>query len=592
MEVILNGDWKEKMISEATPTELDINKLPVYQERVFVPKHADLNDAEVVAELYQKLIDRTIGSTEELEKFLTDRNELDAAINQKKAVAFINMTCQTDNQERAEAYKKFTETIEPVVKSMSDVLDKKFLKAQEKYPLDEDRYNVYIRNIRCNAELFSEDNVKLQTEEDLLTQQFQTISGAMTVDFDGQERTPCEMNKLLEEPDRALRESAWRAMWDRRLKDTDKFEDIFDKLLSLRVQIAKNANCKNYRDFKFKEYHRFDYSPDGCKNFHRAIEKTVVPVLKRLKERRAEQMQLSVLRPWDMIVDPKGRNPLKPFETIEEYKKGISEIFGNIDPEFKQQFDEMDTLGLFDLDSRKGKSPIDGYACSLAEARKGFIFGKAVGIDADIFILTHEGGHVLHDLACSNEPLLAYRTAPIEFCEVASLSMELLGMEHYHVFYNTEDTQRSQFNMLDRIVNLLVLATMLDSFQHWIYENPEHSRSDRAEQWVKVHEVYNGHLVDWSGLEKYRQCQWHRRAPLFLLPFYMIEYVIASIGALNLWFQFKEDKVAAIVNYKKALALGGSKPLPQLFEAAGLKFDFSEEMIAPLMEIVVRKLGL
>ena len=394
-----------------TPTELDVSKLPVYQERVFVPKYADLTDAKVVAELYQKLIDRTIGSTEELEKFLADRSELDAAIDQEGAVVFIKMTCQTDDQERAGAYKKFIEEIEPVAKSMSDQLDKKFLKAQEKYLLDEDRYKVYIRDMRCDVELFSEKNVKLQIEENLLSQQYHTICGAMTVHFNGQEKTLVEMTKLREEPDRSLRESAWRAVCDRRLKDAHKFEDVFDKMISLRVQIAKNANCDNYADYKFKERHVFDYTPQDCKVLHEAVKKTIVPVLGRILQRRAKQMHLTALRPWDMYVDPKGCKPLKPFETIAEYKNCFSEIFGNIDAEFKLQFDEMDKLGLLDLGSRKGKASI-AYEWSLAEARKPFISIPAVESDRSLSFLSHEAGHAFHDLACSNEPLFSYRCDP------------------------------------------------------------------------------------------------------------------------------------------------------------------------------------
>lgn len=583
---------ERKTMFETTPTELDVSKLPVYQERVFVPKYADLTNAKVVAELYQKLIDRPIGSADDLEKFLADRSELDAAVDQAGAVVFIKMTCQTDDQERTGAYKKFIEEIEPVAKSMSDQLNRKYLDANEKFPLDEDRYMVYRRAISSDVELFREENIKLQTDESFLSQESLTICGAMTVDFNGQEKTMPEMRKLREEPDRSLRESAWRATFNRRLKDADKLEDIFDKMLSLRIQIAKNAGCDNYMDYKFKEWHRFDYTPLDCKNYHKAVKKTVVPVLGKIMKHRTKHMQVSSLRPWDMAVDPKGREPLKPFETIKEYKNGISEIFGNIDAEFKLQFDDMDKLGLLDLASRKGKAHIDGYQCPLAEARKCFIFTNAVGVDADILALTHEGGHAFHDLACSNEPLFAYRDPSNAFGEVASISMELFAMPYYNVFYNAEDSQRSQFKLLHRMVDFLTQVAIFDSFEHWIYENPDHDKSARAERWVKLCQDYGGQFVDWSGLEKERQCDWHTMVPLFQFPFYMIKYGIAVLGALGLWLQFKEDKNATIANYKKALALGGSRPLPELFEAARLKFDFSEETIAPLMEIVVKELSL
>jgi len=578
-------------MSENTPIELDISKLPIYKERTFVPKDAVLTDAKVITELYQKLIDTTINSSDDLEKFLINRSELDAAVDQAGSVIYIRMTCQTDDPQRAEAHKKFIEAVMPILQVMSDKLDGKFLAAVKQYPLDEDRYKVYLRDVSSDVELFREENVELKTQDQLLSQEYQTISGTMTVDFNGEEKTMQEMTKLLEETDRSLRESAWRAISSRRLADVDKIEEVFDKMLSVRDTIAKNAGCDNYRDYKFKEWHRFDYTPDDCKNYHKAVEKTVVPVLKRIRERRANQMQLPILRPWDIAVDPKGRKPLRPFDTIEEYKNGISKIFGNIDADFKAQFDEMNECGLLDLASRKGKAP-GGYQCTLAEARKPFVFTNAVGTNRDMETLLHEGGHAFHAFAGANDALLAYRHAPIEFCEVASMTMELFALPYVNVFYNDEDARRSKVKQLEGIVRTLASIAAIDSVQHWIYENTSHNGLQRAKQWSELYQRFTGHTEDWSGLEKEGLYQWHCIMHLFQCPLYYIEYGIAQLGALGLWMQFKDDKAAAIANYKKALALGGSKPLPELFEAAGLKFDFSEKTIAPLMEVVVKELGL
>jgi oligoendopeptidase F len=291
------------------------------------------------------------------------------------------------------------------------------------------------------------------------------------------------------------------------------------------------------------------------------------------------------------MVDPQGREPLKPFETIEEYTNGLSKIFGDIDKDFKTQFDEMNELGLLDLASRKGKAP-GGYQEDLLEVRRPFIFANAVGCEQDILTLAHEGGHAFHMLACADEALLHYIHPPAEFAEVASMSMELFSMPYLNVFYNEQDTQRARVFRFERTVAVLALVAMIDSFQHWIYENPGHDSSERAEQWVKLHQLYNGQFEDWSGLERERRYQWHQVLHIFQVPFYVIEYGIAQLGALGLWMQFKKDKAAAISNYRKALSLGGSRPLPELFEAAGLKFDFSEDTIAPLMEVVVKELDL
>ena len=571
--------------------ELDISKLPAYQKREFVPEDAKLTDPKIVTELYQKLIERDINSTADLEKFLLDRSELDAAVSQTEEVIYIRMTCQTDDKRQADAYKNFTKEIFPVVNSMSDQLDRKFLEAEEKYPLEKERYEVYRRAVRADIELFREDNVKLQTEEMLLSQEYQTICGAMMVDFKGEEKTLPEMTKLLEEPDRSLRESAWRGISSRRLEDSEKLDCIFDKMLSVRIEIAKNAGYSNYRDYKFKQWHRFDYTPGDCKNYHDAVEKTVVPILGQLMDHRAKQMKLSSLRPWDMQVDAKGRDPLKPFNNIEEYINGLSKIFGSVDSELQGQFDEMNKLGLLDLASRKGKAP-GGYQCTLQEIRKPFIFTNAVGSNNDVCTLAHEGGHAFHAIASAGDPLRSYRHAPTEFCEVASMSMELFSMSYLTVFYNEDDATRSVCNQLERTVKLLVSVAMIDSFQHWIYENPDHTCQERAEQWLKAYDRFGGKFEDWSGLKKEKKFSWHRILHIFQIPFYYIEYGIAQLGALGLWLQFREDKSKAICSYKKALSLGGSRPLPELFEAAGLKFDFTGRTIEPLMEEVAKELGL
>jgi oligoendopeptidase F len=589
-------------MEENNSNDLDFSKIPPYQPRRFVPDNVDLSNVGQVVMLYNKLYERDITSAEQLESFLLDRSELDAVLGQHEAVLYIRMTCQTDDPARAQAYKKFVETILPAVKPLMDKLNRKYLEDSKRFSLNKkrpsaplgtvslsNRYEVYDRDTKADVKLFREENVPLQTQEELLSQEYQTICGAMTVNFQGKEYTMAQMRKFYEQTDRSVRESAWRAAAQRRLQDAQRLDETLDKMLILRQQIAANAGFDNYRDYKFRQYHRFDYTPDDCKRFHDAVEKLVVPVMAKIYERRKSQMNLSSLRPWDLNVDPQGREPLKPFETIDEYTAGAKQIFQRIDPEFGEQFQEMIDMGLFDLASRKGKAP-GGYQESLREARKAFIFGNAIGTDSDLELIFHEGGHAFHSQACAHDSLLAYRHAPIEFAEVASMSMELLAKEHLSVFYNEQDAKRSCRTHLEWVVYLLARVALVDSFQHWIYENPGHDVSERAEQWVKLHQHCDGQFEDWSGLEKERRYQWHRILHIFQFPFYMIEYGIAQLGALGLWMQYKNDKAAAISNYRKALALGGSRPLPELFATAGLEFDFSEKTIAPLIDAIGEEL--
>lgn len=569
-------------------TQLQLNDLPSFQPRTFVPKDADLSDVKVVTGLYEQLYLRAIKSTLELEQFVFDRSELEAAVSQKGSILYIYMTCQTDDPKRANDYKQFIETVVPAIKPLDDRLNHKFLKALEVHGLDSRRYQVYIRDLKCNVELFVDDNVPLQTKIDLLSQEYQTISGAMTVVFEGKERTLPEMSKYLLEPDRTLREQAWRATAQRRLQDCQKLEDIFDKMLELRNTVAKNAGFPNFRDYQFKSYHRFDYTPDDCKKYHRVMERHMVPLLKEIAQLRCKHMKLTELRPWDTAVDALNLPALKPFGTVDELILKSISVFRQTDPELGQQFEEMKNEGLLDLASRKGKAP-GGYQSTLSEARKPFIFMNAVGLERDVRTLLHEGGHAFHALACAHDPLVEYRHAPMEFSEVASMAMELLAGEYMDVFYSPQDTRRSKREHLEDILEVLVWVANVDAFQHWLYENPKHTPSQRRDMWIEMHKRFGGDVINWQGLEGIREYMWHRQLHIFEVPFYYIEYGIAQLGALQLWRQAKDNPKQALANYRRGLALGGSRPLPELYKAAGIEFDFTERTILPLVELVKKE---
>lgn len=571
-------------------SDTDLAALAKYQPRRFVPDEADLTDPQQVKRVYQLLLDREIASAQQLEDWLADRSETDAAVDQAGSILYVRMTCQTDDASRADAFQAFVEHVEPEVKSLSDQLDRKYLEARERFPLDPPLYEVLDRNTRADVELFRQENVPLQTEESLLSQSYQKTCGAMTVEFRGETYTLPQMSRFLLEPDRDMRESAWRASTDRRLADRDTLEETFDKMLAVRGRIAANAGFDNYRDYTFRRYHRFDYTPADCFRFHESVEKHVKPLHREIMRRRQDQMQLDRLRPWDTAVDPLGRPPLSPFETADELVAGARETFMRTDPQLGAQFAAMADSGLLDLTSRKGKAP-GGYQMTLAEARKPFIFMNAVGVNRDVRTLLHEGGHAFHTLACADQPLHDYRHAPMEFCEVASMAMELLAGEHLDVFYGEADVRRSRREHLEGVLGLLPWVATVDAFQHWLYEHPGHTGDQRREAWLAVMERFGSGVVDYDGLEQPKAYAWHRQLHVFEVPFYYIEYGIAQLGALQVWMRARDNRQAALDAYRQALALGGSRPLPELFASAGITFDFSAETIAPLVEAVREELA-
>ena len=598
---------------------LPFGKLPAYKPRAFVPQTIDLGDWPQIAPLFDQLEKRAAlcSSAADLERWLLDWSELSAALDEESSRRYIAMTCHTDNAEAEKAYLHFVENVEPQLKPrqfeietiyVTHPLRAELLKigAPVSDPARADvnepgrrsalhpRYAVFDRDVKNHVELFRPENVPLETEEAKLCQQYQKLSGSLTVNFRGEEKTLVQMGRHLEEPDRALRQEVWELVAKRRLQEAEKFDEIFDQLIDLRERIGRNAGFKNYRDYAFRRLGRFDYTPEDCARFNDAVAREVMPVVRELHAARRHQLGLDKLhpghlRPWDLAVDPQNRPPLKPFGPVDEMVSRTQKIFNRLDGGLAGGFQQMQDLHLLDLDNRKGKAP-GGYQSTLSESRLPFIFMNAVGQQRDVETILHEAGHAFHALATRDEDLYVYRSAPIEFCEVASMSMELLGNEFIEEFYSAADASRARRVHLEGVVGVFPWIATVDEFQHWIYTHPGHSRAERAAAWLELMDRFGGD-VDWSGYEAARAHLWHRQLHIFIHPFYYIEYGIAQLGALQVWANSRHDKVKALNDYKKSLALGGSRPLPELFAAAGCKFEFSAATIKPLIQLTRSELA-
>ena len=597
---------------------LPFGKLPAHQPRTFVPPTIDFGDWPQIAPLFDQLEKRAAQcpSTADLERWLLDWSELSAALDEESARRYIAMTCHTDSADAEKAYLHFVENVEPQLKPRQFALEKIYVT----HPLRAEllaigtpstvpaltnanrpsggsavrRYQVFDRDVKNHVELFRPENVALETEDAKLCQQYQKLTGSLTVNFRGEEKTLVQMGRYLEEPDRALRQEAWELVAKRRLQEAEKFEDIFDQLIELRQQVARNAGFKNYRDYAFRRLGRFDYTPQDCTHFHDAVAREVMPAVRELHAARRHQLGLDKLHPghlhpWDLAVDPQNRPPLKPFAEVGEMVSRTQKIFDRLDGELAGGFRRMQDLRLLDLDNRKGKAP-GGYQQNLSESRVPFIFMNAIGQQRDVETILHEAGHAFHALAAKEEDLYAYRSAPIEFCEVASMSMELLGNEFIEEFYSAADANRARRTHLEGIIGFFPWMATVDAFQHWIYTHPGHGRAERAAAWVELMDRFGGD-VDWTGYEAARAHLWHRQLHIFLHPFYYVEYGIAQLGALQVWANSKRDKAKALADYKQALALGGSRPLPELFSAAGCPFRFDAAAIKPLIQLAGSELA-
>jgi len=561
------------------------------KKRNFVPENLNPDDEKEISKLYRALLQREIPvNTEKLRQWILDWSELESVLGEVSSRRYVAMTCDTRDEKAAKAYSDFVEKIQPLMIEYDDKLNRKLMVHPSKDSL-KGEFGEWLKGVQVSLDLFSPENIPLETEENKAIQAYQKITGGMSVEFDGEVKTMQQLAAYMEKTDRDLRERAWRAMWERRLQDKEALDKSYDNLFEIRKQIAKNAHCKDFIDYIFLAKHRFDYTPADCEAFHESIEKLVLPLQKEMYKRRAQKMGLAKLRPWDLDVDPLSRPPLKPYQSGDELIEKVDCIFESIHSQAGKWAREMQAKKLIDPDSRLGKAP-GGYQIGFDESRLPFIFMNSANTDRDIYTLLHESGHSFHQYALANQPIVAYRDVPAEFAEVASMSMELIGMSNLKPFYGDdhEAIARSTEGELADVIWLFPWVASIDSFQHRLYNFPEHTAEDRSDIWSEIMDRYDAG-IDYSGLEAVRRNLWQKQLHLFECPFYYIEYGIAQIGALQVWANFKKNPQKAIDDLFKAESLGSSRPIPELFATANIKFDFTPKTLEPLMQVVWDELG-
>jgi oligoendopeptidase F len=555
-------------------------------ERHFLPEGFTVTDWKSLEPYFLDLEQRPLDSRQALEKWLLDMSELEAVVSEDVCWRQIRMTCDTENKELEEVFNYFCLEIQPQIQPYADRLNHKLVENSHTQELDQKEYFSYLRSVKKRIELFREQNIPLQAELSVMAQQFGVISGKMTVEVNGNEYTLQQASKFLENPDRSLRESVYRKMQERRLLDKEPLNDLYSKLIALRHQTALNAGFANYRDYKFEELGRFDYTKEDCFRFHEAVREYILPLVNRIHENKKKKLGLDKLRPWDVEAEPAGTEPLRPFTDGKDLITKTIACFDKLNPFFGDCLRTMQTMGRFDLESRKGKAP-GGYNCPLAETGAPFIFMNASGQMGDLTTMVHEGGHAIHSFLAHPLKLSAFKEYPMEIAEVASMTIELFSMDHWDLFFdNKNDLARAREHQLERVITIFPWIATIDKFQHWIYENPTHTLEERKSMWMQILEEFSPKVIDWEGLEEFRAYGWQKQLHLFEVPFYYIEYGIAQLGAIGLWKQYNDNKKNALSNYMAALSLGGTRTLPELYDAAHLKFSFSKEYIKQLMEFV------
>jgi oligoendopeptidase F len=564
--------------------------IPVKPIRHFLPQDLTIETWATLEPFFKDLKERAINSVPELEKWLKDRSELEAVVSEDLAWRYIKMTCDTANKELTDSFQFFVSEIEPHVAPYSNDLNKKLIDSPFTDQLNKPDYLVYLRGVKKALEIYREENIPLNTILSTESQKYASIAAAMTVNWKGEEMTLQKASNFLRDADRKVREEIFFKIAERRSQDTNVLNDLFSELLKLRNQVAINAGFKNYRDYKFAELGRFDYTVNDCYDFHKSIATEVLPLSQDINLERKKQLKLETLKPWDMDVDVDGKPALHPFDKGSELIDKSIECFYTIRKSFGQYLEIMKAMGNLDLESRKGKAP-GGYNYPLYETGVPFIFMNAVGAQRDVITMVHEGGHAIHSFVTRELEITDFKSMPSEVAELASMSMELISMEHWDVFYsNPDDLKRAKKEQLEQSLKSLLWIGAVDKFQHWIYENPTHAVEERMNKWTEIIGEFSSSVVDWSGLEEIKKRGWQGQLHIFEVPFYYIEYGMAQLGAIAVWRNYKKDPEKGLNDYEAALRLGYTRSIPEIYKAAGIEFNFSQPYVKELAAFVKNEL--
>lgn len=532
----------------------------------FVPDNFD-----TINSVMQEMLTAMPSTFDEWRDWVQWRSELDSVVAEEALQRMYASVCKTNDAVLEKAHLDFQTEIMPLVQPIDDLLDRKYLDCPFRDELCASGLEVYDKSIELGVKLFRQENVPLNADDEKLSNEYTRTIAAMTVMYKGAEVTLSGMSKHLADPERAVREDAFRLVATRRLQDRVALDGVFDKMVALRHQIAVNAGFDNYRDYMHTAKERFDYTPADCLAFGENVKKYIVPAMRKINEHRRQKLGVDVLRPWDTAVDLDGAAAFEPFTDAAGHVDVAAKLMSAVASDFGDELRWMHSQGLLDLETRPHKGP-GGFMETLEKRRVPVIFANSGTTHGDVETLVHEGGHALNGFFCRDLEPVNYRTPPLEFAEVASMGLEALAMEHLGEVYPENEVQRARRDSLEGMLSTFAWVATIDGFQQWIYTHPQHTSEERTAAWLQLLDDFNTG-VDWSGLEQERAAIWHRQLHIFQVPFYYIEYALAQMGAIQLWLNYRQDSATCVADYRKGLSLGGAVGLPQLFEAAGLKFD-------------------
>lgn len=563
---------------------------PLNNQKRRLPSNFRLDSWIKLEPYYRELANRRIRSLIELEEWILDRSQVDAVVFEEFGWRYIRMTVDMSNESAIKKYNEFVKDIRSKVMTCEQKLDEKLLNNPFIHQLSRKRFSVYVRGIQKKSLLFQEDNLVLLSQESLLARKYGELLANISVEIEGRQLTIQQTNALLESPDRELRARAYQATIKTMQQQKMVFDTLFDQLLEVRNAIADNANHPNYVSYIFEQLGRFDYTPLDCHIFHKSVEQKVLPILDEINQRRKDRLGIDQLRPWDLQAESSTGQAVVLTTNVDDLIETAQKVLQAVHPFFADCLATMQAVQHLDLEIRPSKRP-GGYNMPLGVTGIPFIFMNVAGSKTDVRTLMHETGHAVHSFLMKDLELSTAQRPPAEIAELAAMTMELLTLDHWGHFFEAQETfSQVKIWMLENILQLLPWIATIDKFQHWLYANPQHTTAERKAAWLEIYYSLSPSTIHNQDLQDLYAYYWHRQLHLFEAPFYYIEYGIAQLGAIAIWKNYKENGEQAISQFMEALKLGYTQTIPEVYQTAGIAFDFSESYIQELVNFVYEQL--
>ena len=554
------------------------------ETRCFLPFDFKVTTFDALAPFLEELQQRVWSNKDELERWLKEWSEVQAVLSEEAGWRYIRMTCDTTNQEYQDAYSDFVQNIQPKVAEHFDALNRKLLASDVIKKLRTDVYGTMLRDVESEISLFRKENIPLKSELAELSRKYGQITGGLTVEWKGEEKTMQAMTLVMKSTDRSERKEAFELVAAKRKSVQKELNELLDQLIAKRNEVARNAGFDNFRDYQFKALGRFDYGVQECEEFHSSISAFFKPLLEQDLQHRKQELGHD-LTPYDLSVPLPNQQDLKPFDGEKDLIEKSKKVFAQIHPYFGEAMKTMDEIGHFDLSSRKGKSP-GGYNYPLYVSNAPFIFMNSVGSHSDMITMMHEGGHAVHSFLTANLHLTAQKSLSSEVAELASMSTELISMDYWDAFYDADTLTQAKGDQLERVVSVFPWVACVDAFQHWLYTNPNHSHEERNAKWVELYTQFHPDTVKWDGYEEELSILWQKQLHIFEVPFYYIEYAIAQLGAIGVWRNVMKNKEKGMEAFMAGLSAGAMRNIPYVYSKAGVKFDFSHDYVKQMAQFV------